>query len=233
MGVCVGGTGWATVRVITVPTATLSPAWVWSSTVFSGRSLGANVVSVRSPASASTVLASDQSLSTTSGTSTLPLETSRTTAEPSSTVLWAAGDVRTTSPLSTSGSSTVLVSLTVRPWLRNASRAAASLNVRRSGSSTLPGPEDTTMVTWESAGRRSPAGGSWSKTVFLAEVSVRVETTGLNPASLSLAIASSRVMSTTLGTAVVCATGVPLPISALPARPTSTRAAMTARVSRT
>ena len=140
VGVGFGGIGWATVSVITVPTSTLSPARVWARTVFSGWSLSWNVVSVRSRASARMFLASDQSLSTTSGTSTLPLETSRTTDEPSATVLCAAGDVRTTSPLSTSGSSTVLVSRTVSPWLRSASRAAASLKFAQVGQLDLPRP---------------------------------------------------------------------------------------------
>src|SRR5665648_195799 len=160
----------------------------------------------------------------------LALATLRTTADPAATVSPALGSVSITLPLSTLGSSTDFSFPRVRPTAWIAALAEFTLKPVTSGTTASPGPLETVMVTVVFAGYCSPGWGLWSMTLPFSSWLVAVEMAATNPTERSLAMAWSWVRLTTDGSTTLGAAFSPANI-ALPARPTRTKAATTARVS--
>lgn len=141
---------------------------------------------------------------TTDGTVTVagPLLRTRFTADPTATLVPAAGFSLMTLPAGTSVLACCVVVPTTKPTAFNALVAAASVLLTTFGTATGAGPLLSTRFTAEPDGSLVPAAGFWlmtlpDGTVLLACVAVEPTT---KPAAVIAVVASAKVSLTTFGT---------------------------------
>ena len=196
-------------RVSSVP-----PDGLWEITSPSGTSDSCSATETPKPSSRSRASADSRDSPVTSGTATCsgPELTSRRTRVPFVTSLPSPGTVRTAKSfftLSEGSLSTVTLSpASSRSWIACPWRRLAT-----GGTSTFPGPSDTSSVTVEPASASSPGLGSWSTTWSKGcELRTRSVWTS-KPARSMSARASTSCLPVTRGTSFFSAVSVPLRIT--------------------
>jgi hypothetical protein len=131
-----------------------------------------------------------------------PLETTRLTAEPTATLVPAAGDSLITLPEATVVLEAMLTIPTVKPAPVNAVEAADWVSPTTVGAATIGSPVEMTRATAEPLAALVPAAGVSLMTLPLATVALDAWVTvpTLSPAPVTAVVAADCVSPTTFGT---------------------------------